>query len=260
MGEFSQSLPTSMYSPVNVNKLNSFVEECWAVWTDSEKNTAKKALQKVKGEALVKLSKELPGLNEKNAVLATENGAQMTDTLAEWIRKGFVAGPFDEPPLKKFCSNPLMAVVQKTNVRPILNLSSPKGASFNDAAESVDKFKMCSAKMFAETLIKAGKSTVIAKPDIRDAYKLIPNPVSKWRFYGFSWLGKKFYDSTTVFGSAAAPASFDPLPERIVNITCTKTGTPRKWVKRQLDDVPIVSPMGQYSPKNFTRHTKLSAK
>ncbi len=83
----------------------------------------------------------------------------MTDTLADWIRKGFVAGPFSEPPLKKFRSNPLMAVVQKTKVRPILNLSSPLGNSFNDAVvpESVDKLKMCSAKMFAETLVGAKK-------------------------------------------------------------------------------------------------------
>jgi hypothetical protein len=238
--------PTTVYSPVDVVKLEKLVKECWHDWTDAERLTAKKAILKVKGEGLVTLSRELPGLIEKNAASAIENGAQMTDTLADWIRKGFVAGPFSEPPLKKFRSNPLMAVVQKTKVRPILNLSSPLGNSFNDAVVpvSVDKLKMCSAKMFAETLIKAGKGAIIAKPDIRDAYKLIPNPVPQWRLYGFSWLGKMFFDSTTVFGSAAAPASFDPLPETTVNITCTKTGTPRRWVRRQLDDVPIVSPKG----------------
>jgi hypothetical protein len=110
---------------------------------------------------------------------------------------------------------------------------------------------MCSAKMFTETLIKSGQGSHIAKPDIRDAYKLIPSPKSQWNCYGFSWLGMNFFDSTTVFGSAAAPASFDPLPETVVNIVCSMTNTPKKWVKRQLDDVPIVSPKGSNFTENF---------
>jgi hypothetical protein len=43
-------------------------------------------------------------------------------------KKGFVAGPFNEIPLAGFRANPLMAAVQKTKVRPILNLSAPKVA------------------------------------------------------------------------------------------------------------------------------------
>jgi hypothetical protein len=250
---FPSHYPTAVYSPVNIEKLENLIKICWYDWTDSERLTAQKALSRVKGEIPVKFTHELPGINERNAKSAIENGAQMTDALADWILKKFVAGPFGEPPFKKFRSNPLMAVVQKTKVRPILNLSSPSGASFNDAVvpESVDKLKMCSAKMFADSLIKAGRNAVIAKPDIRDAYKLIPNPVPQWRLYGFTWLGKLFFDSTTVFGSAAAPASFDPLPETTVNITCTLSGTPRKWVNRQLDDVPVVSPEGSKITESF---------
>jgi hypothetical protein len=106
----------------------------------------------------------------------------------------------------------------------------------------VDKLRMCSAKIFAETLIKSGKNSIISKSDIQDAYKLVPNPKTLWDYYGFSCLGKTFFDTTTVFGSAAAPASFDPLPETVVNITCTTAKIPRKWVKRQHENVPVVSP------------------
>ncbi len=90
-----------------------------------------------------------------------------------------MAGPFDSPPFKKFRSNPQMAVIQRTKVRPILNLSSPLGRSFNDAVlpERVDKLKMSSAKLLAETLIKAGRNATIIKSDIKDAYKLIPDPI-----------------------------------------------------------------------------------
>jgi hypothetical protein len=59
----------------------------------------------------------------------------MTDTFVDWLRKGFMAGPFKgpPPPIKIFRANPLIAVLQETKVRPILNLSSLVGASsFND--------------------------------------------------------------------------------------------------------------------------------
>ncbi len=153
-------------------------------------------------------------------------------------------GPFAAPPLKSFRANPLMAAVQKTKVRPILNLSSPKGRSFNDAVNPwhLQKLTMSSPRLFGESLIKMGEGAVFSKSDIQDAYKLIPNDKKQHRLYGFKWLGKFFYDKTTVFGSAAAPAWFDPLSELIVLIVCTLFKIPRKYVHRQLDDVPMVSP------------------
>jgi hypothetical protein len=196
-----------------------------------------------------------PGLLEKNAPSAIEHGEYMTDVLATWIKKGFVAGPFDEPPMEGFRGNPLMAAVQKTKVRPILNLSSPKGRSFNDAVDiwQVENLQMSTPKLFAESILKAGRNALMSKTDIQDAYKLIPNPVQEWRYYGFSWLGKFFVDTTTVFGSKTAPASFDPLPETIVNITCSIKKIPKAWVHRQLDDVPIVSPRRSGFTEAFTK-------
>jgi hypothetical protein len=102
-------------------------------------------------------------------------------------------------------------------------------------------------------LVKAGPGALFSKTDIQDAYKLIPNPVAEWRYYGFMWLGKFFLDTTTVFGSKVAPASFDPLPETIVNVTCCVKKIPKKWIHRQLDDVPIVSPKGSGITEAFTK-------
>jgi hypothetical protein len=66
-------------------------------------------------------------------------------------------------------------------------------------------------------------------------------------------LGRFFFDTTTVFGSKAAPASFDPLPEPIVNIVCTLGKIPKTLVHRQLDDVPMVSPKGSGLTERFTK-------
>ena len=72
-----------------------------------------------------------------------------------------------------------MAATQKTKIRPILNVSSPKCDSLNEAIDelSIQKINMSSPRLFAEELLKAGKGALFSKSDIVDAYKLIPNAI-----------------------------------------------------------------------------------
>ena len=53
-----------------------------------------------------------------------------------------------------------MAVKQKTKVRPILNLSAPKQASFNDFVNEnhIRKLEMSSAAKFDDAINHAGKA------------------------------------------------------------------------------------------------------
>jgi hypothetical protein len=99
-----------------------------------------------------------------------------------------------------------MAAVQRTKVRPILNLSSPKGRAFNDTVDPwhIKKLTMSSPKLFSENLMRMGKHAKFSKSDIQDAYKTIPNAIEQRHCYRFKWLGKFFYHKTTVFESAAA--------------------------------------------------------
>jgi hypothetical protein len=252
--KFPKYYPKKQVSTIKVRRLKFYVRKCWFRWTRSQRRFARKALQRLKGSEKVVLKRELGGINTRNAKSAVENGKHMTDAICSWVKKKFVAGPFGKKPLQNFRVNPLMAAVQKTKVRPIMNLSSPKGRSFNDAVDMgcIDKLKMSSPKLFAEGLVNAGKGAVFSKTDIMDAYKLIPNAVDQWRLYGFEWLGKFFYDTRTVFGSRAAPAFFDSLPETLVNIVCCLENVPKRFVHRQLDDVPIVSPEDSEITERFT--------
>ena len=79
--------------------------------------------------------------------------------IVSWVKKGFVSGPFSEPPLNKFRANSLMAVKQSTKVRPILNISLPKNCSFNDTV----KVKKCSAKSISHTVLATGKDAKCIK-------------------------------------------------------------------------------------------------
>ena len=251
---FPTNYPTDLCKKVNTTVLESYVNKHREKWVLPKKKVAVDALRNLKGRNEVKFVKRLGSLVEKNAISAIKNGKYITDSIVSWIKAGFVAGPFTEVPYQMFRINPLMAAEQKTKVRLIMNLASPQGNSFNDAVDTciIKKLTMSSARLFAESVRKCGKGATFAKSDIKDAYKLVPNPVSQWNLYGFSWLGKTFFDTTTVFGSKAAPAAFDCVAETVVNIVCSETGIEKKLIHRQLDDVPVVSEKGSNKTKLFT--------
>ena len=238
---------------VRLGVLKRLTQKCWFLWNCHQRKIAKNALRTISKGAVTAMKKCLPPIVSKNARSAFAHGELLTDTIAQWVKNKMVAGPFDEPPLPNFRVNPLMAVQQKTKIRPILNLSAPKNFSFNDAVDEsrVRKLEMSSASLFAKALWKAGKGALMAKYDICDAYKQIAGHPAQWAAFGFQWLGKYFYDITTVFGSKSAPANFDAVPETIVNIVCTLTEVPRSIVHRQLDDVPLVSPVSNNFAKTF---------
>jgi hypothetical protein len=74
----------------------------------------------------------------------------ITDTIGAWVTAKIVAGPFAKTPFRNFRTNALMAVSQRDKVRLVMNLSTPKGDSFNDAVaeEFVQKLEMSSARLF----------------------------------------------------------------------------------------------------------------
>jgi hypothetical protein len=100
-------------------------------------------------------------------------GKEMTDTVADWVKNKYVAGPFDHPPLCNFRCNALMAVVQPDKIRPVMNLSTPKNRSLNDdlKAEKIPKIFMTTAKDFSNAVYKAGYNAKMSKMDIVSAYK-----------------------------------------------------------------------------------------
>jgi len=120
--------------------------------------------------------KNLPPIHSlQNAESALIFGTSVTDTIADWISSGYVSGPFDHPPLCEFRSNALMAVVQPSKIRPVMNLSSPKLLSLNDAVNELllPKLSMSTAKEFSYSLLDAGLFANMWKLDLKDAYKNI---------------------------------------------------------------------------------------
>ena len=170
------------------------------------------------------------------------------------MKKGFVAGPFDTPPVAGFRANPLAVVVRNGKIRPILNMSGPKGKSFNDNVDKrkLEKLHMGTARQFGFGLKKAGKNATFSKFDLQDAYKLMPAKKEDFRLQGFSWLGKWFVETQQSFGGVPSPTNFDRLPKTIDLLVCIESGTSRSQVFRALDDSPCVGQAGSSTVERFT--------
>jgi hypothetical protein len=99
----------------------------------------------------------------KNSKKSLELGVSVTDTIASWISKKFVAGPFTNPPLPKLRVNSILAVPQPTKTRICINVSQPEGRSFNDNIEKteLERIKMSSARRFGHMVLEAGKGSVM---------------------------------------------------------------------------------------------------
>ena len=156
--EFPKFRADRIQKRVKPGVFRKLVQKCCFSWTCHQRKIAKIALRTVTRGAQTSLKFPLPGIFSKNAKSAFEHSYLLTDTIAHWIKSEMVAGPFDFPPLENFRVNSLMAVKQKNKVRPILNLSAPKYASFNDAVDEncVRKLEMSWASLFENAFGKQG--------------------------------------------------------------------------------------------------------
>ncbi len=197
---------------------------------------------------------KLPPVIVQNTGSTLQYGRQITDQVAHWVRSGFASGPFDYPPLDRFRVNCLMAVPQDGKVRPVLNVSAPIGASFNDNIDRnrLEKIKMSSAREFGFLLVKCGVGAKMSKADLCDAYKLIPVPVSELCIQGFSWLGKYFVENCQIFGASSAPSNFDQFNHTLVDVAVLSSNTSSDLVLKHLDDVLSASPAKSKQCQEFT--------
>lgn len=111
----------------------------------------------------------LPPVIVPNAPSAFLHGEMLSDKIATWVKDGYVAGPFVNPPLPNFRSNSLMAISRKNSIRPCINLSAPEGASFNDnvVTNKLEKCHMATAKQFSYALLEAGYNAIFSKFDLK---------------------------------------------------------------------------------------------
>ena len=248
-----RDLPKTPSTRVNIGNLAKLVREHEHKFTDSERKRAHKVLLDLKIGAESYQMSDLPALITENSSTTYPHGVFLTDKIATWIEEKVVCGPFDNPPMPGFRANPLVAIARNGKIRPVINMSGPKGLSFNDNLDKVkiEKVRMCTAKKFSYSIKEAGKGAKFSKYDLKDAYKLMPAMPRDFRLQGFTWLGKSFIETQQTFGAIPSVSNFDRFGKTVETLVSVISGVPRQKISRTLDDFQGVGKKDTNDTKNF---------
>ncbi len=183
-----------------------------------------------------------------NAPSAFDVGAQVTDSIASWLDKGFVVGPIDKDDLPPDIKINGIMCREKPNgsARVIMNFSAPKGRSVN---EGIDKKEfpatMSSTGKWIAILEKAGRGAWMAKCDWSEAYKHLAVRPEDIRLQYFQWLGKYFAEICLVFGAVSSAGLYDRLAKVVLVVVIALAGFSAEMVCQYLDDTCAAAPAGR---------------
>ncbi|XP_044151324.1 oxygen-regulated protein 1 [Bufo gargarizans] len=152
-----------------------------------------------------------------NLQSAARDPEAVTQLIQTELDRGYLIGPFNQPPFACWRVNPVGIVTGKFNnkKRLIYDLSAPHSLqipSLNSLIPS-EEFSMRYASIdeAIQVIIKLGKGTFLSKADITDAFKLLPIHPELWQWHGMKWQGAYYFASKLTFGSKSSPWLFDQL-------------------------------------------------
>ena len=148
------------------------------------------------------------------------SASQCSDKIDEFFATecaaGRILGPFDRHQLPMVHINRLGAVPKSTpgTYRMIVDLSFPEGHSPNDGIrDTLCSLTYASVEDAAQSVLRLGRGTLMAKMDIRSAYRNVPvHPDDRW-LLGMVWRQSVFIDTVLPFGLRSAPKIFNTLAD-----------------------------------------------
>lgn len=156
--------------------------------------------------------------SKRNHPSALTQPQVISSYLQRQVEAGYTIGPLDP----KACSGVVVSslgVVPKSTpgkFRVIVDLSRPPNLSVNDNLHREWTHTSYSSVDDAALLMHAlGTGTLMAKLDIREAYRIIPIHPEERCFLGVLWDNKLYIDCQLPFGLASAPAIFSALAEAL---------------------------------------------
>jgi len=174
---------------------------------------------------------------------AAEHPWVVQDYLLKECREGRVVGPLP-PTLLPQAQVSRFGVIPKKNGqwRLILDLSSPQGHSVNDGINrdwcSLSYVKVEDA---AREISRLGTGAILAKVDVKSAYRIIPVHPDDRPLLGMMWDGNLFIDCALPFGLRSAPRIFSAVAD-VLEWRAIFEGIP--FVLHYLDDFLIISQPG----------------
>ena len=98
--------------------------------------------------------------------------------------------------------------------RLIIDLSAPEGSSVNDGiAKELCSLAYTSVDEVVACILKQGKGSLLAKMDLKQAYRNVPVHPQDRLLLGMEWQGDVFVDKALPFGLRSAPLIFSALAD-----------------------------------------------
>jgi hypothetical protein len=181
-------------------------------------------------------------MKARNLTSAFQHTHVIDQEIDKECKAGRILGPFQDQPLENLkCSG--VGVVPKKNGkwRMIHHLSAPAGQSINDGI-SKDDFSLHYSSVDDATSIlhKLGKGALLAKVDLKSAFRMVPVRREDWELLGIRWKQAFYIDTCLPFGLRSAPFLFNQFAEALQWILQNNYGL--HWLIHYLDDYLIMAP------------------
>ena len=190
------------------------------------------------------------GCGYTNHKSALEDSSKVTAKLMKELELKRIAGPFDVPP-PGLITSPLASVPKKDSqeIRLIHDLSFPSGNSVNEfiprehchvVYELIDD---C-----IDIICELGQGCLIAKADIKNAFRILPIHPDCYKLLGFQWLDKYWFDKCMVMGCSSSCQTFEKLSNALQWILINKFNV--RFMSHILDDFMFFGKAGSSQTKN----------
>ena len=153
----------------------------------------------------------------KNLISAYSHPHIIDDELSKELRLQRIAGPFDTPPVANLQCSGVGVIPKKTGGwRMIMHLSAPQDNSINDGIHKEDfTLHYSSIDDAVQMVHRLGCGTLLAKTDIKSAFRTIPVRVEDRELLGIHWRSKFYVDCCLPFGLRSAPYIFNQYAEAL---------------------------------------------
>ena len=148
---------------------------------------------------------------------ALQNQEVVTSKITKDIEKGHILGPFQSPPPNTIFS-PIGLVPKKelNQFRLIHDLSYPSGSSINDFIPPASSYVSYETfDDFVSILLSLPEGALMAKADIKAAFRNLPINPSDYDLLGFHWKGKYYLDKRMPMGASSSCSAFESLSTAI---------------------------------------------
>lgn len=191
-----------------------------------------------------------------NLISCNEHPETVSTYIKKEVEKGHLLGPFSSTPPGVHCSP--FGVIPKKN-QPgewclIVDLSSPASHSINDGIlPELCSLSYVSVDIAAEKVLTLGKGALMAKLDIKSAFRLVPVHPADRHLLGLKWEGHTYIDKVLPFGLRSAPKIFNAIADALQFIAI-KNGI--KNIAHYLDDYLIVGPPASETALTTLAHSQ----